>query len=153
MNSTIVLSSMTENPPSPNGNKRKRGITDQNGRDMKNPVANGDDAIFSSLLQGIADSGPGSQDMTARTAQAALQQPSSAYPEPNVFDQAGMPGPYDDQQAHMHHNLPHQMGPGVQGIFDARQSQANKPSVGSHEWHQQRKDNHKEGEQCKSNVQ
>lgn len=140
----------TNNPPSPNSNKRKRGESEQDGRNMKSPATNGDsavtDAMYASLLQGITDSVP-PQDETSRTAQAALQQQQqSAYPEPNAFDHAAMQGGFEDPTAHMQQHAPqHQMSPGGIGILDARQNQQGKPQVGSPAWHQQRKDNHKEG--------
>lgn len=119
---------------------------------MKTPATNGDssavtDAMYASLLQGITDSVP-PQDETSRTAQAALQQQQqSAYPEPNAFDHATMQTGFEDPTAHMQQHAPqHQMSPSGIGILDARQSQQGKPQVGTPQWHQQRKDNHKEGE-------
>ena len=140
----------TNNPPSPNSNKRKRGASEQEGRNMKTPAPNGDnavtDAMYASLLQGITDSVP-PQDETSRTAQAALQQQQqSSYPEPNAFDHAALQAGFEDPAAHMQQHAPqHQMSPGGIGILDARQNQQGKPQVGSPAWHQQRKDNHKEG--------
>lgn len=121
---------------------------------MKNPATNGDgimsDSSYAALLQGITDSTP---DASARTAQAALQQPQPTYPEPNVFDQAGVQGTFDDPTAHLHQNVPpHQINPTGQSIFDARAGQQNKPAVGSQEWHQLRKDNHKEVERRRREV-
>lgn len=140
----------TNNPPSPNSNKRKRGQNEPDpGRNMKAPVTNGDsaaDAMYVSLLQGIVENPTSAQDETSRTAQAALQQQQSSYPEPNVFDHAAAQGGFDDPSGHLQQNVPqHQMQPGGQGIFDARQSSQSKPAVGSQAWHQLRKDNHKEG--------
>lgn len=143
----------TNNPPSPNSNKRKRNLNDQDaGRNMKAQNTNGDnnqtpDHIYASLLQGINDT---TQDDNSRTAQAALQQQQSSYPEPNVFDHAGVSAGFEDPTVGMPQGAPHhQMNPAGQSIFDARQSQQNKPAVGSTAWHQLRKDNHKEGESCR----
>ena len=143
----------TNNPGSPNNNKRKRGHNDSEmQRSMKGSATNGDssaDAMYASLLQGITDTPPVGvpQDETSRTAQAALQQQQSNYPEPNVFDHAAAHGGFEDP--HMQQNVPqHQMQPGGQGIFDTRNpSQQGKPAVGTTAWHQLRKDNHKEGKQ------
>lgn len=140
----------TNNPPSPNSNKRKRNLNDQDaGRNMKTQNTNGDnqtpDHIYASLLQGINDTPINNQDESSRTAQAALQQQQSSYPEPNVFDHAGVSGGFEDPVGLPQGAPHHQMNPAGQGIFDARQSQQNKPTVGSPAWHQLRKDNHKEG--------
>lgn len=140
----------TNNPPSPNSNKRKRNLNDQDaGRNMKTQNTNGDnqtpDHIYASLLQGINDTPINNQDESSRTAQAALQQQQSSYPEPNVFDHAGVSGGFEDPVGLSQGTPHHQMNPAGQGIFDARQSQQNKPTVGSPAWHQLRKDNHKEG--------
>lgn len=138
----------TNNPPSPNGNKRKRGQNEpDSGRAMKPPATNGDaaaDAMYVSLLQGITDTPIHQQDDPSRTAQAALQQQQSAYPEPNVFvDHGGNHGGFEDTSYHKVAQQPMQaMG---QSTFDARASTPNKPGVGTKEWHQQRKDSHKEG--------
>lgn len=141
----------SNNPPSPNSNKRKRGQNEADaGRAMKNAATNGDsaaDAMYVSLLQGIVENPTSTQDETSRTAQAALQQQQSSYPEPNVFDHAAAQTGFDDSPGHMPQPIPqHQIQPGGQGIFDARQSTQAKPAVGSQAWHQLRKDNHKEGE-------
>jgi len=140
----------SNNPPSPNSNKRKRNSSEQDlGRNMKLPHTNGDssaqDHMYVSLLQGITDN----QDDPTRTAQAALQQQAQPqYPEPNVFDHAGVSGGYDDHSVGLSQAGPQHAGfggPGTQSIIDNRAASQNKPAVGSQAWHQQRKDNHKEG--------
>ncbi|KAK5082853.1 basic helix-loop-helix protein [Lithohypha guttulata] len=146
----------TNNPPSPNSNKRKRDHSESGpGRGMKAPATNGDNsanAMFISLLQGIDENtGPvAAQDETSRTAQAALQQQQSSYPEPNVFDHSGQTA-FDE--SHLQPALPHhQLQASGQSIFDARQPQPGKPAVGTQAWHQQRKDSHKEVERRRREV-
>jgi len=138
-------------PPVPTtantNNKRKRGPGDQGaGRELKTPNTNGDhETNYVALLQGGLDGMAGADDST-RTAQAALAAPMGppSYPEPNAFDGAsGLASGFDDS------NLSVTMGTSTaQALNDARASQGqggNKPAVGTAEWHQQRKDNHKEG--------
>lgn len=136
----------TNNPPSPNSNKRKRdGSESTPGRAMAHPATNGQDEMFRSLLQNLdGDNAPAvSPDESSRTAQAALQQQQSSYPEPSVFD--NFPQHSVSHQQHLDQPLQHPMQNSGQGLFDSRQSQSQKPSVGSTAWHQQRKDSHKEG--------
>lgn len=138
----------TNNPPSPgSNNKRKRGQNEPDlGRGMKAPATNGDaaaDAMYVSLLQGITDTPIQQQDDPSRTAQAALQQQQSSYPEPNVFDHQSHTG-FDDT-SHLNKAPQHHLQSMGQSTFDARSSTPNKPGVGTKEWHQMRKDSHKEG--------
>ena len=140
----------TNNPPSPNSNnKRKRGQNEpDSGRGMKPPATNGDaaaDAMYVSLLQGITDTPMQQQDDPSRTAQAALQQQQSSYPEPNVFDHANSHATFEEL-SHLNKVPQHHMQSMGQTTFEARQSTPNKPGVGTKEWHQARKDSHKEGE-------
>ncbi|OAL30670.1 hypothetical protein AYO20_08632 [Fonsecaea nubica] len=134
-------------------NKRKRGLADQDvGRETKVPITNGehDAASFGLLLQSegmLADD-------NARTAQAALAAPgmnSSAYPEPNPNDNsAGLPFTFDDGSPPVHGIS------SAQALVEARGGTNNnnppKPAVGSAEWHQLRKDNHKEVERRRREV-
>lgn len=127
------------------GNKRKRGPADQGlGRDAKAQNTNGDhEASYAALLQGIDASNIPEADDSTRTAQAALNQ--SAYPEPNFDASAGLSTGFDDGSA------PPNFSSGPQALIEARATvgQGNNQknsNVGTAEWHQQRKDNHKEGE-------
>jgi len=136
-------------------NKRKRGLGDQDaGRNAKAQNTNGDhEPNYAALLQGSLqgmDGLTGADDST-RTAQAALATPlgQSAYPEPTSFDgAAGMTNAFDE-------NSPSAMtGMGsAQALLEARGgNNSNKPAVGTQEWHQQRKDNHKEVERRRREV-
>ncbi|KIX96778.1 uncharacterized protein Z520_07498 [Fonsecaea multimorphosa CBS 102226] len=133
-------------------NKRKRGLADGDvGRDAKMPNTNGehDATTFGLLLQSdgmLADD-------NARTAQAALAAPGmnpSTYPEPNPNDGgAGLPFTFDDGSPNAHGMST------AQALVDARGGTNNntaKPAVGSAEWHQLRKDNHKEVERRRREV-
>ena len=85
------------------------------------------------LMQAIM---PGEDD-SSRTAQAALATPvqPNAYPEPGSFDDMpGSGGSFEDGT------------PANQGqIYHTPGQSVGKPAVGTDEWHQQRKNNHKEG--------
>ncbi|KIX09881.1 uncharacterized protein Z518_00962 [Rhinocladiella mackenziei CBS 650.93] len=130
-------------------NKRKRGPGDQDaGRNAKAQNTNGDhDTNYAALLQGI-DPLAGADDST-RTAQAALAAPmnQSTYPEPASFDgAANMPAGFDENDA------PNITGMGTaQALLEARGANQ-KPAVGTAEWHQLRKDNHKEVERRRREV-
>jgi bHLH factor len=132
-----------------NNNKRKRGPGDQDaGRQVKAANTNGEHEAYTALLQGL-DGLAGADDST-RTAQAALAAPmnQSNYPEPGTFDTSGgLPSGFEDNSDS---NLPGI--PAAQALLEARggSQSGNKPNVGSAEWHQQRKDNHKEGESYSS---
>ncbi|RVX71120.1 hypothetical protein B0A52_03486 [Exophiala mesophila] len=138
------------------GNKRKRGAADQGaGREAKAPNTNGGatEASYAALLQGIEASGIPEADDSTRTAQAALNQ--SAYPEPGFEDATGLPAGFDDTGATQDFQA------STQALSDARTSaQGNvagagaggKANVGTAEWHQQRKDNHKEVERRRREV-
>jgi len=151
----MATATAVRSSPLPTSNKRKRGPSDQDGgRNVKAPNTNGDGVLGDAsgftavhqMLQGIDHNGVTSGDDSTRTAQAALATPMqpSSYPEPGSFDGHGhgMGGAYDDGS-----QSSAQGGPGStqQALYDARQN-ANKPAVGTAQWHQQRKDNHKEGE-------
>lgn len=130
-------------------NKRKRGLGDQDGgRSAKAQNTNGDhEASYAALLQGIDGPNISETDDSTRTAQAALAAPmgQSTYPEPGSFDAtAPLPSGFDDGSPSAN------FASGPQALMDARASvgsanNAGKPPVGTAEWHQQRKDNHKEG--------
>ncbi|EHY57011.1 basic helix-loop-helix protein [Exophiala dermatitidis] len=149
-----------------NSNKRKRGPSEQDdGRDAKQQNTNGDhDPVnYAALLQGI-DAMTGQDDST-RTAQAALAAPmeQSNYPEPTQYEGGpGMPTGFEDaNQTSLSQMSPGQgMPSGAPGMPTAQQallearggSGAQKPAVGTAEWHQQRKDNHKEVERRRREV-
>lgn len=131
-----------------NANKRKRAVGDDAGRNINNLAvsSNTDSENFQDLLQEITDAGSLVHDDSQRTAQAALASQSmstSNYPEPHHFD-ANTSLPSFDQPT----PTTPVMGTASQQMYDARQGQGqqgNKPNVGTPEWHQVRKDNHKEG--------
>ncbi|KAK5367221.1 basic helix-loop-helix protein [Exophiala xenobiotica] len=150
-------------------NKRKRGPGDQGGgRESKAQNTNGDHQDYAALLQGLE--GVTGTDDSTRTAQAALAAPmnQSAYPEPPSFDGAaalssafdensppamsGMGNNMGANMDNMGNNMGNNMGGMAQSPMDARGNQNNKPAVGSAEWHQNRKDNHKEVERRRREV-
>jgi len=115
-----------------------------------------DDELSLQLLQGIGQEAlREGDDANTRTAQAALNapMPQNTYPPPeNSFDSAtGMPhglSSYDDG-SNSSPTAFNSITPTAQALMDARQANTtnhNKPAVGSQQWHQQRKDNHKEVE-------
>lgn len=133
-------------PPSPNSNKRKRGVGDHdNGRSVKSQNTSVQDNSsgepnYAALLQGMQSEMPG-HDSNAQTAQAALasSMPHSSYPD--SFDTSSQLASYDDATSN---GAGMSNSPTAQALYDARM-QTQKPAVGSTAWHQQRKDNHKEG--------
>ncbi|KIW20674.1 hypothetical protein PV08_01251 [Exophiala spinifera] len=142
-------------------NKRKRLPGDQGlGRDAKAQNTNGDHQDYAALLQGL-DAVSGADDST-RTAQAALAAPmnSSAYPEPPSFEgAAALSSAFDENSPPAMPTMGNMnnMGNNIGGlphnnIHGGRGSQSEKPAVGSAEWHQQRKDNHKEVERRRREV-
>ena len=135
----------TENPPSPTGNKRKRGQNDTEGGGRRQIDRNVDtgipDPMYLSLLQGIGDASQ--HNDPSRTAQAALQQ-QPTYPEPSAFDSIVRTDNPQQDLVDALRNLAGNTAIG-QTIFNSRGPHTPKPSVGTKEWHQLRKDNHKEG--------
>ncbi len=146
--------------PSPPTNKRKRESIDHEGqRPPKSSNTNGDSGnttndedINLRLLQGLGED----EDENTRTAQAALATPlqNSTYPQ--------VPEASFDSATGMHHGLSSfddssnspptgfsAITPTAQLLSAARDANTpmnhNKPAVGTPQWHQQRKDNHKEG--------
>lgn len=129
--------------------KRKRPSNDQDaGRYVKQQTMNGNSIQANvdftpdvqQMLQGIDQHTMSSADDNTRTAQAALATPlqASTYPEPSSYQGTpGMQQGYEDAQ---------QSSAAAQFIEAHGQGSGSKPQVGSTEWHQQRKDNHKEGE-------
>lgn len=95
---------------------------------------------YAAMLQGLQDPMHG-HDSNAQTAQAALATslPSSHYPD--SFDTASQLAAFDDGTAN---SAAMANSPAAQALYDARMA-TQKPAVGSTAWHQQRKDNHKEG--------
>jgi transcriptional regulator CBF1 len=134
-------------------NKRKRGAGDQEGAPatkVQNTSANGDHDSnnFGLLLQG---DGILSDDNT-RTAQAALNAPGmnpSGYPDPgNTHGDTGLSFQFDDPSPTAM-NIPQApVAAPPATVSDATNQGQTKPQVGSAEWHQNRKDNHKEGMHC-----
>ena len=133
--------------PLPTSNKRKRGPGDQDGgRNTKAVNTNGNNAMSDpsyapvDLIQGLGHHAMIGVDDSSRTAQAALATPlqDSGYPEPGNFEGlAGTGSSLDDINSGQNMDS-------TTGMFDTPQS-GNKPTVGSDEWHNQRKNNHKEG--------
>lgn len=133
-------------PSSPNSNKRKRGLNDHdNNRNVKQQNASLQDTSsepnYAALLQSVQDPMQG-HDANAQTAQAALNTslPHSQYPHPDPFDSSQLTS-FDDAAVN---SAAMANSPTAQALYDARM-QTQKPAVGSTQWHQQRKDNHKEG--------
>ena len=148
-------------------NKRKRESIDQDNQIRSRRAqnsANGDtdSLIFNQLQAQISDDFGASNDDSTRTAQAALATPSqnSTYPNPDSsFDASGMAQQMFGDESQTPGNLsqitsgmgltPQTPYTNARGTGDSQsQSQtpiSGKPTVGSREWHQQRKDNHKEG--------
>jgi transcriptional regulator CBF1 len=151
----------SENYSSPtlSTNKRKRDSSDQadGGRAPRSQEVNGegrqrtnDDGmsqIQQQLLQQLGQNGDSTpDDENQRTAQAALNTPMQQgnYPAPDAsFDSAS--------SAHYGLSFPDgtDMTPSTASQLQAAREvtmSANKPAVGTTEWHVQRKSNHKEGE-------
>lgn len=119
-------------------NKRKRGNEDL-GRNVKAANANAEqDATYAALLQGIENV---TGDDSTRTAQAALAgaMNNTGYPEPGFDSASGMNAGFGDSSPQNVGDVSGQAGYTTPG------QTPNKPSVGSAQWHQQRKENHKEG--------
>lgn len=121
-----------------------------NGTDLSN--------IDQQLLQAVGNQN-GVSEESAMTAKAALaaHQPESKYPPPEpAFDNNGLGNGMPNNLGFPQEVNQVSMGP-VQGhstaaaVYAAREAQAQaqqispKPTVGSAEWHQVRKNNHKEG--------
>lgn len=139
-------------PQLSSSSKRKRQVNDQEGRYTKQQNMNGNNLqanadSFAAEAQQISQLLSMDQhvmsvpDDSTRTAQAALATPmqSSNYPEPSSYQGTpGMQQGYDDTPG----------SAAAQALYDAagqRQGSGSKPQVGSDQWHQLRKDNHKEG--------
>jgi hypothetical protein len=153
-----------------NNNKRKREGSDalDGSRSRKSQNTNGDvrddndDELQLHLLQGLSQEALQEEDDAhARTNHAALNtpMPQNTYPPPeNSYDSAtglphGLPS-FDDSS-----NSPstgfNAITPTAQALMAARgetTTNHNKPAVGTQQWHQQRKDNHKEGKGQNSPV-
>lgn len=127
-----------------NSNKRKRGNEDI-GRNIKDTPASQDQDNTYALLQGIDVSG---NDESTRTAQAALAgtMADQAYPEPG-FDASGMSTGFNDTPGGGMGG-PQNAG----GMYSTPGQTPNKPGVGTPEWHEARKANHKEGKFCLENM-
>jgi hypothetical protein len=161
---TLSMMSATNLHPPSNNNKRKRESSDvpDGSRSRKSQNTNGDvsndnDAELQlHLLQGLSQEALQEEDdANARTSHAAMNasMQHNTYPPPeNSFDSAsGLPhglSSFDDGS-----NSPptgfNAITPTAQALMAARgetTTNHNKPAVGTQQWHQQRKDNHKEGE-------
>ena len=137
--------------PLPPSNKRKRADQDA-GRNPKAQNTNGNSGLgdpsyapVHQMLQSIEQSvnGMPGGDESSRTAQAALATPlqQSAYPEPGSYDATPGLGTFDDGSP-----TGHNLGTSEQALYGTRPGQSGeKATVGTPQWHQQRKDNHKEG--------
>lgn len=123
------------------------------GRSAKAPNTNGDNTVTDagyapvSMLQGLDQHVLSGGDESSRTAQAALATPlqASSYPEPGSFDALPTSGGFEDGT------------PSAQALATAQQmygtpQSGSKPVVGTDEWHQQRKNNHKEGKKKNSSI-
>ncbi|OCT50552.1 PENR2 protein [Cladophialophora carrionii] len=148
-------------------NKRKRAVGDQDGRDGRMQISNTngehDPNNYGLLLQGDGML----SDENTRTAQAALAAPGmnpSTYPEPghNQGD-AGLPFTFEDSSATVGGGMSTAQAlvgavananpnPNPSTNNNNTNEQASKPAVGSTEWHQLRKDNHKEVERRRREV-
>ena len=139
-----------------NTNKRKREGSEQSdgGRAHRSQEVNGEARrsneavmhISEQLLQSIAENEQqeGDED-NQRTAEAALNthMPQNNYPAPDsTFDNSST----------NHYGLPFTEGNGISNSASTELQAARngpigglKPAVGTHEWHAQRKNNHKEG--------
>lgn len=148
----------TEEYTSLPSNKRKRDGSEQDdnprtGRQSTNgdsSSGHSSDQIRQHLLQAIGQSNGVQEDDNARTAQAALasSMPAATYPPPDAsFDTPthGLPFADDANQS----PPSGMMGPTAHALYAAREqstpTHGSKPAVGTPQWHQQRKDNHKEG--------
>ena len=145
-------------PQLSSSSKRKRHSNDQEGRYVKQQNMNGNNLQTNadsfaevqqmSQLLAMDQHGMSAPDDSTRTAQAALATPMqpSSYPEPSPYQgSAGMQQGYDDTPG----------SAAAQALYDTagqRQGSGGKPQVGSDQWHQLRKDNHKEGEQREANI-
>ena len=109
-------------------------------------------AIHQQMLQGLGQSGLPDDDNT-RTAQAALATPTqnTGYPNPdNSFDSPaslphGMSFEDGNESTGAWDRMVNPMGSTADALMAAREATSTKPTVGTPQWHQQRKDNHKEG--------
>ena len=128
-------------------NKRKRGAGDQDGAPAAKVQITGTNGEHDPNNYGLLLQGDGMlSDDNTRTAQAALAAPGmnpSAYPEP-----AANPG--DSSLAFAFDDGSPTVGNLAGSINNT--SPAIKPTVGSTEWHQIRKDNHKEGKASRQPV-
>ena len=117
-------------------NKRKRGNEDLDRKAIRQNSEQNND--YASLLQGLDATG---NEESTRTAQAALAgtMGDQPYPDPG-FDTSGMSASFNDGAATgmgAPQNTP--------GIYGTPTQAGNKPGVGTPEWHESRKANHKEG--------
>lgn len=131
-------------------NKRKRGLGDQDGAPAKvqNTNTNGDiDAnTYGLMLQGdgvLSDE----NSRNAQTAQAALAAPgmNTGYPDPGAHGDTSLDFPGFDESGPSMGSMGATLGGAAGNSNSNNNNQSGKPTVGSSEWHQLRKDNHKEG--------
>jgi hypothetical protein len=147
-----------------NNNKRKRDNSDllDGPRPRKSQITNGDtgnendEELQLHLLQGLSQEALQEEDdANARSTHAALTaaMQQNTYPPPeNSFEHVtGMPHalPAFDDSSNSPPTGFNAITPTAQALMAAREANPtnhNKPVVGTQQWHQQRKDNHKEGE-------
>ena len=136
--------------------KRDENETDESGRAVRQHTTNGDtpttapssDHLQERLLQAINQANGVTSDDSARTAQAALATPMATHTYPEPYDpQAHVLPPYGDDPSHspsggLIGSTPYSLHTGREASTPLNQP---KPAVGTPQWHQQRKDNHKEG--------
>ena len=148
----------TEGYTSLPSNKRKRESSEQAENAKRDGQStNGDstpghssDQIRHHLLQAIGQSNGVQDDDNTRTARAALASsiPTATYPPPDAsYDTPTHGLSYADES---NQSPPAALiGSTAHALYAAREAStpthSSKPAVGTAQWHQQRKDNHKEG--------
>jgi hypothetical protein len=143
-NSGMAATAVRSSPMPPGmgvGNKRKRA-NEEMGRNVKTSHTTDQDTNYAALLQGI-DTAAG--DESTRTAQAALAgaMDNAGYPEPGFDGGNGLTSAFGDTSP---------TGGDGSAQYGTPGQNSNKPAVGSQQWHQQRKENHKEGKFCRLSL-
>jgi hypothetical protein len=123
-------------PPLGVGNKRKRGNEDM-GRNVKVTNPNDQDVYTTSMLQGLSTSAD--DESTRNAAQAALAGTmGEMYPETGYDSTAALTAAFGA-------GTPPNLDTSGQAAYGTPGQTPSKPAVGTPQWHQQRKENHKEG--------
>ena len=152
---------MSPETPSQSSNKRKRDGNDQDaGRNLRSNHANGGvgsssndvaemNRISQELLQEIGPQNGVQNDENTRTARAALETPlpTSVHGDTSFETPHSLYYPDDPTQTPSSGLPPVAIPPTADSYHSARDASgmSNKPPVGTPQWHQLRKDNHKEG--------